>query len=247
MAGAGTGERGVTRLLASVMSAAEAALALDGGADIIDLKNPAAGALGALPPAVLGACVAAVGGRRPVSATVGDLPLDPPRVAEAVARTAATGVGIVKIGLFDGDLPGCIRALKQRRGRPARLVAVLFADRAPDLSVLEPLAEAGFLGAMIDTADKAAGPLLRHMDLPALAAFVERARALGLLTGLAGSLRLDDVPALAALRPDYLGFRGALCGTRGRSGALDPRALAAVRRALGAYRPSAATATAGAQ
>jgi uncharacterized protein (UPF0264 family) len=235
----------VTRLLASVMTPAEAELALDGGADIIDLKNPAAGALGALPAPVLRACVAAAGGRRLVSATIGDLPLDPPRVAEAVARTAATGVDIVKIGLFAGDLPGGLAAL---RSSPTHRVAVLFADRAPDLSVLEPLAEAGFLGVMLDTADKAAGPLPSHLDRPALAGFVARARALGLLSGLAGSLRLADVPALAALRPDYLGFRGALCGAGGRAGALDPDALAAVRRALAAaQRPSAATATAGAQ
>lgn len=235
----------MTRMLASVATPAEAALALDGGADFIDLKNPAAGALGALPADVLSACVAVVGGRRPVSATIGDVPLDPPRVVEAVERTAATGVDIVKIGLFDGDLQGCLAALK---GRPGRLIAVLFADRSPDLSRLGPLAAAGFHGVMLDTADKAAGPLLRHMDVPALAGFVARARGLGLLTGLAGSLRLADVPMLTALRPDYLGFRGALCGAGGRAGALDPQAFAAVHRALHApQRPSTATATAGAQ
>ena len=38
------------RLLASVQDAEEADIALLGGADIIDFKDPAHGALGALPP-----------------------------------------------------------------------------------------------------------------------------------------------------------------------------------------------------
>ena len=39
----------MTALLASVRSVAEAELALAGGADVIDLKDPSQGALGALP------------------------------------------------------------------------------------------------------------------------------------------------------------------------------------------------------
>ncbi|WP_084536666.1 (5-formylfuran-3-yl)methyl phosphate synthase [Azospirillum halopraeferens] len=232
-------------LLASVRDAAEARLAVAGGADIVDLKNPAAGALGALPPEVLRACVAAVAGRRPVSATVGDLPLDPARVAAAVDATAAMGVDIVKIGLFDGDLGGCLAALAPRTAAGLRLVAVLFADRRPDPDALDRLAAAGFVGAMLDTAGKTAGPLTRHRDAGFLRAFTARARRLGLMSGLAGSLRLADVAAAAAAGPDYLGFRGALCGDGGRAGALDPARLAAVRAAVQAS--NRATATAGAQ
>jgi hypothetical protein len=108
---------------------------------------------------------------------------------------------------------------------------------------------------MLDTADKTAGPLLHHMPVPRLARFVGDARRLGLIAGLAGSLRCADVPILVPLGPDYLGFRSAL--TRGgRSGPLDPEAVgrlrAAILKAGGAAQPgvplrSKATATAGAQ
>ncbi len=47
------GARPVTGLLASVTDVEEARLGAAGGADIIDLKNPAAGALGALAPETL--------------------------------------------------------------------------------------------------------------------------------------------------------------------------------------------------
>ena len=66
----------LTLFLASVRDAEEAELALRAGADIVDLKDPEQGALGALTPDTIAACVKQVAGRAPVSATIGDRPLD---------------------------------------------------------------------------------------------------------------------------------------------------------------------------
>ena len=60
------------RLLVSAASAADAVAALDGGAAIIDAKNPVAGPLGPVPFDVFRAIVGAVGGQRPVTAAIGD-------------------------------------------------------------------------------------------------------------------------------------------------------------------------------
>lgn len=219
------------RLLASVASLDEAALALDLGADILDLKNPAEGALGAWPLDAIRAAVARFGGRRPLSATTGDLPPEPGLVVPRAEATAATGVDYVKVGLFaGGDLEGLVAALAPV-ARRCRFVAVLMADQAPDLALVPRLAEAGFAGAMLDTADKRRGGLRAHMDDVALAGFVATVRARGMLSGLAGSLGVADVGPLAAMGPDYLGFRGALCAG-GREGALIPDRFAAVRAAL---------------
>ena len=223
---------GIMRLLASVASLAEVETACRLGADILDLKDPAKGALGAWPTALLAPAVACVAGRRPVSATVGDLPMRPEPLLAAARRTAALGVDIVKIGFFaGGDQRACAAALAAAAQDGVRLVAVLMADQEPDLGVLPILAAAGFLGAMLDTADKAGGGLRRHLPDPVLGGFVARARSLGLLTGLAGSLAVPDIAPLAALEPDYLGFRGALCAG-GRTGGLDPAAFARVRAAI---------------
>jgi uncharacterized protein (UPF0264 family) len=239
----------MTGLLASVRSPAEAELALAGGADIIDLKDPDHGALAALPAAVIAEAAAWARGRVTLSATAGDLPMRPGLVAERVNGIAALGVDFVKIALLpEGDRAGCLAALAGLAARGRRIVVVLFADRVPELSLVDRVAEAGLAGIMLDTADKAGGGLRRHLDQAFLAAFVGRARARGLLTGLAGSLRREDVPSLLPLGADYLGFRGALCAA-GRSGSLDPAALAAIRTALGRTQgtaSSAATAAAGA-
>jgi (5-formylfuran-3-yl)methyl phosphate synthase len=60
------------RLLVSVADAEDARAAVEGGADIVDAKDPAQGALGPVAPATLEAIVQAVDGARPVSAAVGD-------------------------------------------------------------------------------------------------------------------------------------------------------------------------------
>jgi (5-formylfuran-3-yl)methyl phosphate synthase len=237
----------VTGFLASVRSAEEAALALEGGADIIDAKDPASGALGRVEAAALRAIVARVAGRRPVSATIGDLDLAPGPVAEAVAATAAAGADIVKIGIFPGARAATFAALRPISARGTPLVAVLFADRAAEFeAVVDGCAEAGFWGVMLDTAGKDGGGLAAHCPRQRLGAFLAHARERGLATGLAGSLGVADVAALAALGPDYLGFRSALTAGA-RADAIDPAALRAVRAALDAAQAgSSATATAGA-
>jgi uncharacterized protein (UPF0264 family) len=219
--------------LASVRDEAEAELALAGGADIIDCKDPAAGALGALPHAMVAAVRRALPARVPVSATIGDLPCEPAILCQAARAMAATGVDYVKVGLLPGgDARAAIAALGRQDLGGARLVAVLFADHDPDFGLLDALAQAGFAGAMLDTARKGNGALVDCMSVTRLQRFVADGRSQGVMVGLAGSLRLEHVAGLKRLRPDILGFRGALCAGRARRGVLDGNAVRAVAQAV---------------
>lgn len=216
----------MSRILASVTDVEEAMIAIDCGIDIIDLKNPAEGALGALPEVTIRNIVDKVAGRKPVSATIGDLPMQSELVAAAVGAMAATGVDIVKIGFFgrEGHVE-CIEALRPIAARGVRLVAVLFADDDPDWRLLPHLAQAGFYGVMLDTAFKNGNRLCHYLDAAAMRGFVYAAKELGLLTGLAGSLSVNDLPGLLPLAPDYIGFRSALCGGANRVGRLERERL----------------------
>ena len=212
----------MSRILASVSSVDETRIVLDAGVDIIDLKNPSQGALGALPLNVIDAIVQAIGGRRLVSATIGDLPMHPALVMQRAEVIAATGVNIVKIGFFGRTSHlDCLRALKPLALRGQHMVAVLFADELPDMNLLPELAKAGFHGVMLDTAHKNGKRLLDYLSICELQRFVQLAKSLDLLTGLAGSLRESDISQLVPLAPDYLGFRGALCEQSCRIGELD--------------------------
>lgn len=223
----------MTGMLASVNSVAEALLVHSAEVDIIDLKQPALGALGALDIDTAKQIVAAIDGRCPVSATIGDLPMQPDPVFNAVKEMAETGVDYIKIGFFPGDdWQGTVKSLSALTGQNRALIAVLFADAQPDLNILDLLKETGFTGVMLDTMIKQNGSLTQLMTKMEIAQFVMQAKARQLLCGLAGSLRLEDIPGLMPCRPDYLGFRGALCQQHDRVGQLNKQAVAEIKLAI---------------
>ncbi len=223
------------RLLVSVRDPAEAALARAAGADLVDAKDPARGALGGLPPDETRAVIAAAGGGL-TSAVAGES-ASGEEAAAMLAALAGCGADYLKIALPPGLDPAALR-------RPAAppVIAVLFAEDAPDPAIVPVLAAAGFSGAMIDTRTKDGRRLVDHLGLPQLASFTDACRRAGLLSGLAGSLRLDDIPALAALAPGYLGFRGGLCAGADRRGGLDPALVREAARRLAAAPVDAAAA-----
>jgi (5-formylfuran-3-yl)methyl phosphate synthase len=219
----------LTLFLASVRDAEEVELALGAGADIVDLKDPGQGALGALTPDTIAACVKQVAGRAPVSATIGDLTLEGDSVRAAIRNTAALGVDYVKLGIFPGG--NAQRGLKRLSGDTGKLrvILVLFADAMPEFDAIALAARIGAHGVMFDTLGKRAGSLPDHMSYMGLADCIAAAKAEGLIVGLAGALQARHVPSLVALQPDLLGFRGALCHGGDRAMPLDPERLAAIR------------------
>jgi dihydroneopterin aldolase len=219
----------MTKMLASVTGVEEAKIALGAGADIIDLKNPAAGALGAVAIATIGRTVDFVAGRAPVSAVCGDLPMQPETVRAKAEEIAACGVDYVKVGFFPSpEASACAKALSPIAGR-TKLVAVLFADQTPDFDLLTSFAGHGFHAAMVDTAQKGKGRLLDYLPPERIPGFVSRCKSLGLMVGLSGSLEAPDVPRLLPFTPDFLGFRGALCEGSQRASGLNAEAVARIR------------------
>ncbi len=211
-----------TQMLASVTSSAEAAIVLRAGVEIVDLKNPADGALGALSHHLVENVVQFVDGRALVSATIGDLPMETALIVSKTKEMLATGVDVVKIGFFGkAGHEACVQALSELTGGGAKLIAVLLVDVAFDLGLLNKLAAAGFYGVMLDTAQKDGRHLLSYCTLLQLAEFVSKAQSLGLRSGLAGSLSKEHVNALLSIKPSYLGFRGALCDQSKRTATLD--------------------------
>ena len=216
-------------MLASVAGPQEAEIAVAHGADIIDLKDAGTGGFGAVAPDIVRATIAAIKGRRPVSAVTGELPMEPATIVAAATAMADAGVAYIRVGLFPGaKRPACIRALSAL-ARRTKIVGVMFADNEADQTLLPLMAESGFAAAMLDTAHKRNGGLLNLLDIPALGNFVYAARARDLMAGLAGSLEAPDIPRLLLLAPDILGFRGALCVRKDRTPRIDAAAIDEIR------------------
>ncbi|UMY16571.1 hypothetical protein MMB17_18045 [Methylobacterium organophilum] len=240
------------RLLVSVRDGAEARLAAAAGADLVDAKDPERGALGGLTPQAVRAIRAGLAPGIVTSAVAGDeggqergqacgqaCGEDP---VAAVAAMAETGVDWVKVavGAAEGRPLAAMAA-----AAPGRLIGVLFAEEGLAEEGAAPaqvarLAAAGFAGAMIDTRGKAGRRLGDLLSPAVLTAFVASCRAHRLMSGLAGSLAVADIPALAALRPDYLGFRGGLCREGDRRQGLDAGRVAEAVAALRALARDAA-------
>jgi len=227
----------MTGMLASVSDLQEAKIALQENVDIIDLKDPTQGVLGAVTTEIAQEVVKFVSGQCLVSATIGDLPMQATMIGQAITTMASTGVDIIKVGVFDELTDEVIASLKEQaikgakgfNGKQFTIVIVFFADKGLDLGKISDLAKVGIRGVMLDTAEKTKGNLRTHMQDKELQSFVMQAKSYGLLAGLAGSLRASDIAPLLEMEPDYLGFRGALCQDNSRIQALNNSSVRNIR------------------
>jgi uncharacterized protein (UPF0264 family) len=213
----------MTGLLVSVRSAVEAAEALAGGADLIDVKEPARGSLGRADNAVLADVVAAVAGRRPVSAALGELVDADLSVPE--------GCAFVKWGLAGAGRNWPARWEEAFRRSAGRAVVVAYADwqcaAAPALDEVVAFARRrpGSV-LLVDTHCKDPNPqgrrptLLDWLPLPWLADLVATCHASEVRVALAGSLGPADVEQVRQLRPDWIAVRAAACARSERHGSV---------------------------
>jgi (5-formylfuran-3-yl)methyl phosphate synthase len=223
------------RLLVSVVSAEEASHALRGGADIIDVKDPSEGALGAPSPRILSEVVEVVGAAAPVSVALGDLPNLPHTAALAARGAALTGAGYVKVGLRGvHDLDGAVAlmsAVADAVGERTEVIAAAYADA----DVLDPPAlvpawlpelvqRTGISGALVDTFVKDGRGLYHWMTETDLAELIARTRRAGATFAVAGQLRLGELRAVDA---DVVGVRSAVCRGGDRTSELDADLVAA--------------------
>lgn len=211
------------KLLISPTDEKEAVEAIAGGADIIDVKNPKEGALGANFPWVIKRIRAITPKNIEVSCTLGDVPNLPGAISLAALGAATTGVDYVKAGLYGLKtkedavyLMCCITKAVNDYNSSIKVVATGYAD-AKRIGSVNPLlvpdiareAEADI--AMIDTAVKDGKNLFAFLAMDQLRSFVNAAHDYGLKAALAGSLRKEDLPAVYASGADVVGLRGAAC------------------------------------
>lgn len=229
----------MTQLLISVKDAEEALIALDAGVDIIDLKDPNVGALGALDLDTSLQILQKVQQYKQLSphralsltsATVGEGHASLDALLKEIEIRVKMGVDIIKItasDLFNNtDCP-----IDIAQSQYIKLIAVFFADQPMDLTLLEKLKISGFYGAMIDTHKKQQN-LLEICTLSILQNFTQVCKENGLESGLAGSLKPQHIESLVAINPSYIGFRGGVCESESRVNRLIHHKIVDVKEML---------------
>ena len=234
------------RLLVSVVSAEEARRALANGADIIDVKDPGEGALGAPSPRVLSEVVRVVGDAAPVSVALGDLPNLPHTAALAARGAALSGADYVKVGLRGvrelDDAAALMRAVADAvrvGGDRVSVIAAAYAEAdALDPPALAPaclpalVERTGISGVLVDTFLKDGRGLYGWLSESALTDLIVRTRAAGGSFAVAGQLTRGDLRRVAA---DVVGVRSAVCRGGDRAAELDADLVAAAVAELGIH------------
>ena len=229
------------QLLVSVTSAAEASAALEGGADLIDAKDPAAGALGAVSLEQFRRISAAIAGTRLVTAALGDA-VDELSIEMTARAFTAAGAAFVKVGfagITSADrvaalLAAAVGGVDDERRAGVVAVAYADADRAGSIDadrLVEAATLAGARGVLLDTFDKKGGGLRELIGPRALGTWVAAAHQAGLIVALAGKLAVTDLPFAQDAGADIAGVRGAACDG-GRTGRVTADRVRVLRAAM---------------
>ncbi len=194
-----------------------------GGADIIDVKNPTEGPLGANFPWIIQDIVKIVPNNIETSCTIGEMPNCPGSISLAARGAATIGVNYIKVGLSGlrknqvtiDFLTNIVRAVKDCNSK-IKVVITGYAD-AKKIGSINPLmvpkiaSKAQADVAMIDTAIKDGSSLFNYLNEQQLSNFVNEANKFKLITALAGSLKKEELAKVYSLGADIAGVRGAAC------------------------------------
>jgi uncharacterized protein (UPF0264 family) len=216
------------KLLISPKNSKEAIEAIAGGADIIDVKNPKEGPLGANFPWVIKEIKQLMPNNVELSCTLGEAPNLPGSMALAAYGAASLDVDYIKIGLNGVQtiqkatnlLENIVHAVKMCNSK-IKIVVAGYGDYSrvnsidPQLIVQTAFAVNADV-VMLDTAIKDGKTLFDFQTLQHLESFINRAHEHKLNVALAGSLQIQNLPIIKKLGADFVGLRGAACQNNNR-------------------------------
>lgn len=217
------------QLVISVRDVNEALMAQRAGADVIDIKEPTRGSLGAADRQVVKEILEQIADTTVVSVACGELAQWKP--ADSLANDGP--IQFAKVGLAGCRHHQAWESLwyRWRKALPGHTRAVMccYADWQPagapsPNQAVAVAAKLGAEGLLFDTWDKTKGHLFEFMTDSQLGSLVEMAAADGLWVALAGKLDATLIRRCLEPAPRYLAFRGAVC-RRDRTRQLDESRL----------------------
>jgi len=221
------------KALISVYKPEEVPICIRASVDIVDVKNPAEGSLGASFPWIISEVKRMLPSEIELSVAIGDMPNLPGTASLSALGAAYSGADYVKVGLYgvrekrEGIelMKGVVRSVKEFDSS-IKVVCVGYADHfrvnavnPMEIPEIAALSDADI--AMLDTAVKDGKRLFDSLSENQLRDFVQRSRELGLKVALAGSLRIEDIPRIREIGADVIGFRGAVCEKNDRKRSLS--------------------------
>lgn len=229
-------------LMVSVQDLYEAKQALQGGADIVDVKNLQEALVGSAHPNVVKQIRDEVPSAHHASVTLGVVPDQIGTVSMAVYAAGCLDATSVKVGFMVSDyslaLETLIASKEALQGTNTKLIGSLFADNLlydggidPDLMV-RLAKESNCDGFLIDTLVKDGRNLFDFIPEGRLKEIVLEGKELGMSTALSGHLKMSDIDELSRVNPDIVGVRGAVCQKGDRDSRVHWESVAEFKRQL---------------
>jgi (5-formylfuran-3-yl)methyl phosphate synthase len=238
----------VPRLLVSVRNLSEARAAVEGGCDLLDVKEPARGPLGMADLDVIAeiatfaASTATAGDTILASAALGEIEewLHSSPSTRLPAEVAYAKLGPANLETRSRWLDGWRRTRESFDSlNPSRVrwIAVAYADwhSARSLAphcILEAAIEARCDGFLLDTHRKDGGSSIDVLGRREITRLATEAHQAELIFALAGSLRAAHLPALVGIRPHVIAVRGAACEDQCRSAAVSSESVRRLKSEL---------------
>ena len=202
-----------TSLLVSVKSPEEFEKMKD-LVDIIDLKNPNEGALGAWNKKDI---IKVVNKHNLIiSATLGNIH-EVKDIREKLNYFDDIGLNYIKVGLFDDSIDKAIEILNLFKEKPfkTKLVPVLFAENRKIIDFtfdnLNKFIESKIEILLLDTLNKKSLNILNLLSYSFIRNIIYKCDQINLKVGLAGKININDLNNLLLLRPYLIGLRSAVC------------------------------------
>ncbi len=207
-------------ILISIKDAKEAKeLAQAKGVDIIDIKNPLEGTLGANYPWVIEDIKPHLPNNAVTAASIGDLDFKPGSASLAAHGAATLNVNYITASMYrfssKMEIEITIKSLlKTLEEFSTGLIVAAYADYercgSPDpLNVLSASGNADYF--MLDTAIKDGKNILNFLKPVKLIKFKEQAHRQGIKLIIAGSIRYPQLEEIKKIKADVIGFRGIVC------------------------------------
>ena len=224
-----------TNLLVSLRKLDELSEEIINEVDILDLKDPLNGSIGAWDLQDIKKVISRFKNQIQISATLGDI-FNNDKFLIKLKQFDKLNLDYIKFGLLSvyiKNLFDKIKFLGERKFK-TKLVCVVFVDICDHLKLvyekLDLFHAYGIKYIMLDTYDKNNGDLLSFCNISNLDKFISKCKKFDIKIGLAGSLKETHIPLMIKLKPNILGFRSAICKFNKRMSEVDTSKLKKISR-----------------
>ncbi len=224
-----------TNLLISLRKLDELSEEIINEVDILDLKDPLNGSIGAWDLQDIKKVICRFKKQIEISATLGDIFINDKFLIK-LKQFDKLNLDYIKFGLLSMNIKNLFDKIKflGERQFKTKLVCVVFVDICNHFNLvykkLDLFDECGIKYIMLDTYDKNNGDLLSFCNISKLDKFISKCKKFDIKIGLAGSLKETHIPLMMKLKPNILGFRSAICKFNKRMSEVDTRKLKKISR-----------------